>query len=189
MQHQLERKAVVNVRCTRCSLEQAPQRECRGCGVVLGEYFCAVCVLYDDKGAEKGLWHCEGCQICRAGFQQNFFHCDGCASCLSIALLPKPHGEGHKCSGGLKDNCPFCLEDMWSSRSVAVKLPCEHYCHADCKSDYLRSPTTTIPRCPMCSKTMINMDRRFKEMAREMAFTPMSAEIRAPRRILCVRQQ
>lgn len=79
LQHQLERKAVANVRCTRCSLEQAPQRECRGCGLVLGDYFCAVCVLYDDEGAKKGLWHCDGCGLCRAGEggRDAFFHCDG----------------------------------------------------------------------------------------------------------------
>ena len=115
LQHQFERKAVTLVRCSGCSLEQAPQRACAGCGLVLGDYFCAICVLFDDEGVtKKGLWHCEGCGLCRAGGKENFFHCESCAACLALEM--RPDRGGHKCSGGLKTNCPFCLEDMWSSR-------------------------------------------------------------------------
>lgn len=148
-QHKFERSRVVNIRCTGCSLEQPPQRECRGCGLVLGAYFCALCVLYDNEGEKKGLWHCSGCGLCRAGGKHNFFHCDGCGSCLNITM----QGGNHKCSGLLKADCPFCklrrhpcaqnqynkpkpyplnprqagLEDMWSST-----LPCGFIVAANC---------------------------------------------------------
>ena len=180
LQHQFERTKVTRVRCTGCSLEQPPAQACAGCGLVLGAYFCALCILYDDAGAAKGLWHCEQCGLCRAGGKEKFFHCDGCGSCLS--LLTK---EGHKCSGpGLKQDCPFCLEGMWASRKQSIAMRCGHWVHSECFNDYLASRPSPFARCPLCASCVLDERRRFRLMDVEIALTPMPANLRNSLRAL-----
>jgi len=90
--HQLNRHAVINVKCLRCSTEQPKGPTCINCKEDFSLYFCSICCLYDDKGESKGIFHCDGCGICRVGGRENFFHCDTCQCCLSIHMK-----ASHKC--------------------------------------------------------------------------------------------
>ena len=129
--HVLDRASVQTVRCLMCLLEQVPSRVCARveCGAVLGDYFCAICNLFDDDGgpAAKALYHCEGCGLCRVGPQKNFFHCDGCASCLAVETQSR-----HVCpkGNGLKSECPVCLEYMHTSRQPSMFFDCGHAMHS-----------------------------------------------------------
>jgi hypothetical protein len=42
LQHQLDRKAVVRVKCMSCQAEQAPAQHCTACSTLLGGYFCGI---------------------------------------------------------------------------------------------------------------------------------------------------
>ena len=127
--HKMDRAAVKTVRCLVCRLEQPSARVCAGlsCGIVLGEYFCSKCNLFDDTGLTeaRALFHCDACGICRVGPKENFFHCDTCGSCLRVTSEP------HVCPKGsaLKSECPVCLEYMHTSRRPSVPLLCGHFMH------------------------------------------------------------
>ncbi|RYY31827.1 hypothetical protein EON62_06150, partial [archaeon] len=158
--HKMDRHAVTIVKCMRCGLEQAPAQECAGCHVTMGAYFCAVCNLFDD--VDKGQWHCDKCGICRVGGAGAFVHCDVCNACL------KP---GHECvADKLSGACPVCYENMFDSRTPAITLPCGHTMHDKCQMDMLQANSY---KCPLCSKSMVNMKRQWKNMDIEVALTPL----------------
>ena len=106
--HQLDRFKVTKIKCLRCGTEQEKSQTCIECKEDFAEYFCEVCCLYDNKGKQKKVFHCEGCGICRVGGRENFFHCDACECCLGLALK-----ENHKCKKAVfKQECPICMMDM-----------------------------------------------------------------------------
>jgi len=175
--HVMDRRAVARVRCLACGAEQAPARECAGCAAVLGTYFCAVCNMFDDDGAARGLWHCAGCGICRAGGEANFYHCAGCVSCLALTQR-----GAHVCRQGLHDACPLCLEHMHTSRAQAQLLPCGHGIHVECLKEYLKANY----RCPTCARSAVDMSRAWAEVDAEVAQTPMPHDYRNHwRRVAC----
>jgi RING finger and CHY zinc finger domain-containing protein 1 len=90
--HQLKRHEVKKVKCLRCGNIQPKSKTCEKCKEDFAKYFCSVCCLYDDDGDKKGVFHCDGCGICRVGGKENFFHCDNCVACLSIFMK-----DNHKC--------------------------------------------------------------------------------------------
>lgn len=158
--HKMDRHAVTVVKCMRCGMEQAPAQECAGCHVVMGAYFCGVCNLFDD--VDKGQWHCDQCGICRVGGAGAFIHCDVCNACL------KP---GHDCvAGKLSGVCPVCYENLFDSRTPAITLQCGHTMHDKCQMDMLQANSY---KCPLCSKSMVNMKRQWRSLDVEIALTPL----------------
>jgi RING finger/CHY zinc finger protein 1 len=148
--HQLDRFAVKWVRCGKCDLEQQVQRNCNGCGHLFGEYFCPICKFFDDD-LSKGVFHCDGCGICRVGGRENFFHCSACGCCYAVQLR-----SNHKCiSGAMHHNCPVCLENLFHSTSQVRVLRCGHTLHKKCLEQLLRRPAT-VRTCPLCSKTIVD---------------------------------
>jgi RING finger and CHY zinc finger domain-containing protein 1 len=126
--HQFARKEVKRVRCLRCKHEQPKAKACEKCKVDFAVYYCEVCALYDDKGLEKKIFHCDKCGICRVGGRENTYHCDVCDCCLNIAMK-----DNHKCvPARFKQDCPVCMEDMSTSRMAGMILRCGHAMHAKC---------------------------------------------------------
>jgi hypothetical protein len=114
--HEIDRKATAEVVCEVCKLRQPVAQDCVQCSVRMGEYFCPVCVFYDDEGEKKGTFHCDKCQICRVGGQENFFHCDKCCMCYAMSLQ-----DNHRCvENSFQSNCPVCLEFLHGSREAAT---------------------------------------------------------------------
>jgi len=177
--HTMDRHKVVSVRCRTCATVQPPQQKCTSCGTIMGTYFCGVCNLFDDEGAKKQIFHCDGCGICRVGGRETFFHCDKCQACFAIALK-----GSHKCiEGNLKQDCPVCLEDMHTSRSAATLLKCGHAMHGSCLTDCLKGGNY---RCPLCSSSIVDMSRYWRETDVECALTLMPAEYASTWvRVLC----
>jgi RING finger/CHY zinc finger protein 1 len=151
--HQLDRFAVKLIQCANCTWEQRVQQRCERCGSLFGEYFCQICNFFDDD-ISKGVFHCDGCGICRVGGRENFFHCSACGCCYAIQLR-----SNHKCIvGAMHHNCPVCLENLFHSTSQVRVLRCGHTLHKKCLEQLLRRPTT-VRSCPLCSKTIV--DHRF----------------------------
>ena len=109
----MDRHEVQKVRCTDCGEVQSAGEKCSGCGVTFAEYFCSCCRMYSTPTA-AGIYHCEGCGICRVGKRENFFHCETCKACFTHES--KTRGD-HVCiDSSLSQDCPICLEYMFTSR-------------------------------------------------------------------------
>lgn len=160
----MDRKAIKNVVCDDCGLEQLASRACIGCGVTFAYYYCAICHLWDDdqgKGVSIDLslsdsvfqiWHCNECGLCRRGGQDNYVHCVSCNACYPKSHLDDTHKGSTRCyPNALKDKCTICLEDMFSStRPVTVLQNCGHAIHVDCLERMMTSRHGRLC-CTVCS--------------------------------------
>jgi RING finger/CHY zinc finger protein 1 len=167
--HQLDRKAVKQVKCRDCQTIQSPQQNCESCGKCLGAYFCPICVFFDDD-LNKQIYHCAGCGICRVGPQAQFFHCQTCNACLAISQQAT-----HTCLPDvLRSNCAVCQEDLFTSRTSPVAFRCGHYLHKNCQKQFFRSGSIT---CPLCGKTVVDLADHFQQLDQEIESTPMPEEL------------
>ncbi|XP_018564543.1 RING finger and CHY zinc finger domain-containing protein 1 [Anoplophora glabripennis] len=166
--HKLIRKAINELMCALCDTRQPVQANCQSCGILFGKYSCLECNLFDDE--DKNQFHCAGCEICRVGGADRFFHCDTCNICLPLQLK----NNGHKCVENVsRANCPVCLEDIHTSR-IPCHIPlCGHLLHRTCFEQLVRSNHFS---CPICQKSLMNMDQIWKLRDTEMANTPMPPE-------------
>lgn len=74
--HMLNRRETKNMLCMLCGCAQPASEECTLCSERAAWYYCDVCKLWDDD-AEKSIYHCNDCGICRIGqgLGKDFFHC------------------------------------------------------------------------------------------------------------------
>ena len=127
LSHQMDRFAIKKVKCLRCGLAQEKNKTCKGCKEDFAKYYCEICCLYDDDAEAKGNYHCEKCGKCNAGGAKNNFHCDTCETCYPLRC------SNHKCKkAAFKENCPFCLKDLFSSTTRSLILSCGHCMHESC---------------------------------------------------------
>ena len=113
-------------------------------------YFCSICNLFDDDFIKKGgIYHCEGCGICRIGGKETSYHCDTCGCCLDITMK-----DNHKCvKDKLKQDCAVCMENMHNSTLKIDILKCGHAMHSNCFKQYWQSNQIA---CPLCKKSIID---------------------------------
>lgn len=165
--HKFVRSEVRHILCMKCNTPQVPDTNyCTNCKHELAEYFCRKCKLYDNDTI-KDIYHCDKCGICRLGLglDKDFFHCDTCNICLSIDLKEK-----HKCvSNTAHCNCPICNEYLFISMSKVVFMSCGHLIHQACYDEMIKHSF----RCPLCKKTIANMDAQFRILDQEIAQLPM----------------
>ena len=183
--HEIDRKKVSEVVCLKCSplTRQPAAPHCASCGVLFAQYYCDICKLWDDDGEKKNIYHCEGCSICRIGPREKFFHCEKCCACYPTTLR-----GNHVCiTGAMQNNCPICLEDMFSSRRPVVILRCGHNIHAHCQRVMNQMEILQSIRCPTCSRTVADDPSEiWKELESHIEKHPMPEEIRDMRvSILC----
>lgn len=167
--HKLIRSEVKHVLCMHCGIPQVPdENSCVECGQELARYFCSKCVLYDNDPT-KDIYHCDKCGICRLGLglDKDYFHCDECNICLSIDLK-----ERHKClSNNTHCNCPVCNEYLFTSVNKVVFMKCGHLIHQSCYDEL----TKHSYKCPVCKKTVVNMDTQFRILDQEISQLPLPA--------------
>lgn len=176
--HVFDRYNVVEIKCSECNFIQKPSCECTECHITFAKYFCNICNLYDNNGDTKGIWHCDGCNLCRVGGKENYFHCDTCKCCISIK------NTEHVClTNILNNNCPICTEDMFSSRIPSTMLRCGHYLHSDCYKQLINQPN--IPRCPTCSKSCMDLTEYWNYLDEEIRKTPLPDELVKKLNIVC----
>ncbi|CAM9512257.1 unnamed protein product, partial [Choristocarpus tenellus] len=110
--HEYDRFAVKFMKCKACLVSQEAGPSCQNPECYkFGQkhwYYCGNCHLWED--AEKDIFHCDKCGICRTGDPKLYRHCDRCSLCVL------KEGE-HRCSMSSKDCCcPVCMEPLFDSR-------------------------------------------------------------------------
>lgn len=146
--HEVNRFTLERMKCSSCLTEQSISNECTHCHKKMSQYFCSICNLFDERGLEKQIFHCNACGLCRLGGRENFFHCQKCGACYSNDLLGK-----HACvEGSLDQNCAICLEYMFDSRETVTILRCGHAFHGQCIQKAFKVHIT----CPLCRLSMLD---------------------------------
>ncbi|GJC82227.1 putative RING finger protein C2F3.16 [Colletotrichum liriopes] len=177
--HTLVRKETKNMLCMLCACPQRASDVCVNCGETSARYYCNVCKLWDDHPTNN-IYHCNDCGICRRGrgIGKDFFHCKKCCACISISIQ-----QSHKCIERSTDcDCPICGEYMFTSPKPVVFMGCGHSIHQKCYDEHmLRSY-----KCPICNKSLLNMQSQFRQLELAILAQPMPPEFRDTRAtVLC----
>ncbi|GKZ82552.1 hypothetical protein AnigIFM56816_007373 [Aspergillus niger] len=175
--HHLDRPKTEHMLCMLCGHAQPAAHSCEHCGETAAQYYCHVCKLWDND-ANKSIYHCNDCGICRIGqgLGKDFFHCKTCSVCLPISIE-----NTHRCiERSTQCDCPICGDYMFTSPETVVFMRCGHSIHQRCLSEYAK----TSYRCPICSKTITNMESTFRNLDRTIQSQPMPAEFRDTRALI-----
>ncbi|KAL3459957.1 hypothetical protein BJX64DRAFT_264026 [Aspergillus heterothallicus] len=175
--HRLDRPKTENMLCMLCGHSQPAGQYCKWCGELAAQYYCASCKLWDNE-ASKSIYHCGDCGICRIGkgLGKDFFHCKTCSVCLPISIETT-----HKCiERSTQCDCPICGEYMFTSPETVVFMRCGHSIHQRCLTEYSKSSY----RCPICSKTITNMEATFRNLDRTIQSQPMPADFKDTKAII-----
>ncbi|KAE8136156.1 hypothetical protein BDV38DRAFT_294024 [Aspergillus pseudotamarii] len=167
--HHLDRPKTENMLCMLCGHAQPATQFCRQCGEQSSQYYCNICKLWDND-TSKSIYHCNDCGICRIGqgLGKDFFHCKTCCVCLPISIE-----NTHRCiERSTQCDCPICGDYMFTSPETVVFMRCGHSIHQKCLSEYSKNSY----RCPICSKTITNMESTFRNLDRTIQSQPMPAE-------------
>ena len=203
--HFLIRKETEHMLCMLCRCSQPAADECVRCGERMAWYYCDICKLWDDD-TEKSIYHCHECGICRVGrgLGKDYFHCKvrrlqsddlpvinpghvqlilanvrpkTCGVCMSISIA-----DSHKCIERSTDcDCPICGEYMFTSPETVVFMPCGHSIHHKCYHEHMKSSY----RCPICSRSIVNMEAQFRNLDRAIDSQPMPANFRDTKAVVC----
>eukprot|EP01117_Protostelium_nocturnum_P018723 TRINITY_DN7892_c0_g1_i1.p1 TRINITY_DN7892_c0_g1~~TRINITY_DN7892_c0_g1_i1.p1 ORF type:complete len:395 (-),score=68.18 TRINITY_DN7892_c0_g1_i1:57-1241(-) len=177
--HKINRHAVTEMICMHCKTLQPISQTCKQCEKSLARYYCPICKFHDDT-PDKKIYHCPHCGICRVGegLGKDFFHCDTCGLCLSIQL------RDHKCIENRgKADCTICGEDLFTSTIGISVLDCGHVLHKNCLNNYYKSGSY---RCPLCSKSTLDMSSYWTDLQSNIDAQPMPEEFsQAKCQILC----
>ena len=178
--HQIDRFNIKEIICIDCEEKQPVSNKCIKCENIFGKYFCEKCNFFDDR-IERNYYHCNGCGICRIAYDKEYIHCDNCGICLI-----KDDFLNHICRKDTdKEDCPVCLEKLFTSIKKVCTLKCSHHIHQECLLEYVRSNNTT---CPKCRKSIFNkevMDSRNEILDREIEQNPLPEEIQKDTNIIC----
>ena len=172
--HLLPRRETKNMLCMVCNTPQDAGQTCKMCGNEAACYYCDVCKLWNND-PEKSIYHCDDCGICRLGqgLGKDFFHCKTCVVCMSIAAEAT-----HRCiEQSTKCDCPICGQYLFTSAKSVVFMRCGHAIHEECFKALCKSSY----KCPMCSKSVTNMESQFRNLDRNIADQPMPEEYRGTR--------
>ena len=167
--HELNRKKTRNMLCMSCKMPQPAGEFCMNCGLESAYYYCPKCKLWDNDSTKR-IYHCDDCGICRKGegLGRDYVHCKRCNVCISIST-----SSTHPCIERATDcNCPLCLDYLFSSSTPVVSLFCGHYMHALCYKELMQ----VTYRCPVCSKSAVNMELQWKKLDDEIRMQPMPEE-------------
>ncbi|KAK0740993.1 zinc-ribbon-domain-containing protein, partial [Schizothecium vesticola] len=173
--HVLPRTETKHMLCMLCGCPQKASDTCVGCGHSAANYFCGVCKLWNDD-PNKSIYHCSDCGLCRVGqgLGRDFFHCKKCMACISLA-------GGHKCIERSVDcDCPICGDYLFNSPKSVVFMQCGHSIHKTCFYEHMQ----TSYKCPLCSKSCVNMETQFRNYDMAILSQPMPPEYLDARAII-----
>ncbi|OJD19252.1 hypothetical protein AJ78_00782 [Emergomyces pasteurianus Ep9510] len=175
--HVLIRRATQNMLCMMCSTPQPAAQWCKSCGVQAACYYCSVCKLWDND-SQKSIYHCNDCGICRIGqgIGKDYYHCKTCSVCIPISIR-----QTHRCiERSTQCDCPICGDYMFTSPEAVIFMKCGHSIHQKCFSQYSK----TSYRCPICSKSIANMEAHFRSLDRTIKDQPMPPDFRDTRALI-----
>ncbi|KAH6950601.1 hypothetical protein HG530_011245 [Fusarium avenaceum] len=169
--HNLVRTETRNMLCMLCTTPQKASDMCINCGEESAHYYCNICHLWENRQS-KPIYHCNDCGICRRGMGlgKDFFHCKTCRACISTSI------EGsHKCIERSTDcDCPICGEYLFTSPRPVVFMPCGHSIHKKCYEQHMK----VSYKCPICNKSLTNMETQFRNLDVAIQTQPMPPEFR-----------
>ena len=172
--HTLPRRETRFMLCMLCKTPQSASQTCSACGEPAAHYYCPICKLWQND-PRKSIYHCDDCGICRLGkgLGKDFFHCKTCAACMSIEAQAT-----HRCiEHSTKCDCPICGEFLFTSNLPVAFMKCGHSIHNSCFKDLC----DTTYKCPICSKSIANMESQFRRLDRSIEEQPMPVEYRDKR--------
>lgn len=155
--------------CTECETEQDftdESSKCINCGITFALNFCKICSCWNDGK----MYHCDkcGCLLCN---KEEVFHCDECEKCLMI----KPGGTHTKHIKCNKEKCSCCNDTITSfEKTRHIKLNCGHNLHMDCFNEMKNKHNY---RCPICRKSMWDMEKEWKIIRTTIRNNPLSYRI------------
>ncbi|KAK4678524.1 hypothetical protein QC764_308440 [Podospora pseudoanserina] len=165
--HVLPRQQTKHMLCMLCGCAQKASDTCARCGESAANYYCGICKLWNDD-PNKPIYHCSDCGLCRVGqgLGKDFFHCKKCMACISMT------GE-HKCiERSIDCDCPICGDYLFNSMKTVVFMQCGHSIHKRCFEMHME----TSYRCPICSKSCVNMETQFRNFDLAILAQPMPPE-------------
>ncbi|KAF5022971.1 hypothetical protein F66182_4969 [Fusarium sp. NRRL 66182] len=169
--HNLIRTETRNMLCMVCTTPQKASDMCINCGEISAHYYCNICHLWENRQS-KPIYHCNDCGICRRGLGlgKDFFHCKTCRACISTSI------EGsHKCIERSTDcDCPICGEYLFTSPRPVVFMTCGHSIHKKCYEQHMK----VSYKCPICNKSLTNMESQFRNLDVAIQTQPMPPEFR-----------
>ncbi|KJZ77091.1 hypothetical protein HIM_03412 [Hirsutella minnesotensis 3608] len=169
--HALIRHETRNMLCMLCGTPQKASDVCISCGEIAAQYYCNICKLWENRQS-KPIYHCTDCGICRRGLGlgKDFFHCKTCRACITTNIQ-----SSHKCIERSTDcNCPICGEYMFTSPKPVVFMNCGHSIHKKCYELHMR----VSYKCPICNKSLANMESQFRNLDVAIQTQPMPPEFR-----------
>jgi Zinc-ribbon/CHY zinc finger/Ring finger domain len=172
--HTLPRRETRYMLCMLCNTPQRASQICKMCTEQTACYYCSICKLWNND-PEKSVYHCDDCGICRLGkgLGKDFFHCKTCGACMSIQAE-----STHKCiEKSTKCDCPICGDYMFTSNKPVAFMRCGHSIHESCFARWC----DTSYKCPICSKSIANMESQFRRLDRHIEEQPMPEEYRNKR--------
>lgn len=87
----------------------------------------------------------------------------------------------HRCREGAMDcDCPICGEYMFTSPKKILSMKCGHMIHEACRTEYIK----TSYKCPICSKSVENMESQFRRLDMHLQEQPMPPEYLNTRAII-----
>ncbi|KAI1447560.1 zf-CHY-domain-containing protein [Annulohypoxylon stygium] len=177
--HELIRKDTKNMLCMFCGTAQRANDACVSCGASAARYYCSICKLWNDD-PDKPVYHCNDCGICRIGrgIGKDFFHCKTCCACIAIG-----QENDHKCIERSTDcDCPICGDYMFTSPKAVCFMKCGHSIHRQCLDQHMK----VAYKCPICNKSLANMELQFRNLDMAIQTQPMPPEFQDTRAlVLC----
>lgn len=130
---EMDRFAVAEVVCKECRTRQLTpihsvnKSVCavEECGHVLGEYYCAVCHMFNND-ATKPMFHCNGCGYCIGGVREIHPHCDGCG--VHHTTTTRCKAFSYAASDGSVQECPVCLDPLKGANVTQQTSPVVRPC-------------------------------------------------------------
>jgi hypothetical protein len=165
--HEIDRFATRFMMCMYCSVVQPVSQNCIECKKQLASYFCPICKLWSDDQT-KPIYHCDGCRMCRVGNPDWFRHCPICAVCIPVEGFSE-----HKCiERALDCDCPICGDNLFTSMTPVMFMPCGHPIHTRCYNAHLENSYV----CPICQKSLGDMSSLFSHIDNLMQIQKMPPE-------------
>lgn len=175
--HVMAAKDTKNMLCMFCGTAQRAGEVCIECSEPAAMYHCSICKLWNND-PDRSVYHCPDCGICRVGMGlgKDYFHCKTCNACLSISLE-----NDHRCIERLLDcDCPICGEYMFNSPRGICHMKCGHTLHKDCWSEHIKHAY----KCPICSKSIVNMETQFRRLDLAIEAQPMPEKFQDTRAVV-----
>ena len=151
--HEVDRFKISLIKCAECFQIQNPSNKCINCNKKFSDYYCDICHLWVSN---KDIYHCNSCGLCRNGKECDMHHCKKCNICI-----PRKYQYTHTCvENSTHGNCPICFDYMFTSTKELMILKCGHWIHKECNKEYSKNDY----RCPLCKKSMWDMDTCWEKM-------------------------